>query len=187
MMWPSTAVGQGLENVGALQPHVQLHVEEEPLFTDVPTCWILREELDDDPIPTRGASKRLERKLAEQVELQRFLSDHRFEGVNSPQGPPWFDVLALCAEREEVYPIHVAASLGNAQVVKLLLRQGADKEKDTSKGRTPLEAAQQAKDPRSRTAVIHLLQGTSPSATSPSALMQKWSAKDLLASCGLNP
>lgn len=54
--------------------------------------------------------------------------------MNSPQGPPWFDVLALCAEREEVYPIHVAASLGNAQVVKLLLRQGADKEKDTSKG-----------------------------------------------------
>lgn len=44
MMWPSTAVGQGLENVGALQPHVQLHVEEEPLFTDVPTCWILRED-----------------------------------------------------------------------------------------------------------------------------------------------
>lgn len=35
--------------------------------------------------------------------------------------------------------------------------------------------------------MIHLLQGTSPSATSPSALMQKWSAKDLLASCGLNP
>lgn len=63
------------------------------------------------------------------------LQTEGFEDVNAPQKPNWFHAqLAFCGEREELYPLHMAAKLGRPQLVKLLLRAGADKEKETSQG-----------------------------------------------------
>lgn len=42
---------------------------------------------------------------------------------------------------DKVYPLHVAAKLGDAQAVRLLLAEGADPGKKTSSGRTALDLA----------------------------------------------
>lgn len=164
-----------LKNIRAVRPEV--NELDDPPCPPATSGLKLAEnyDVDDDPIITPGACKRLQGKEAEQVELQKFLSKNRFQDVNSPQKFRWFHRgLALCGDMEELYPIHVAAKLGKPQLVKSLLRKGVDKETVSSHGRSPLEAAQQAKDPRSRIHVIHILQGTEM------FIKQTWSVKDLL-------
>lgn len=56
--------------------------------------------------------------------------------MNSPKTFHCFQRgFALCGGTEELYPIHLAAKLGKPQLVKLLLREGVDRTKETSKGR----------------------------------------------------
>merc|ERR1711879_273707 len=43
--------------------------------------------------------------------------------------------------RESVCPIHVAAMKGDYDVLVMLLEEGADPEKETSRGRTPMDCA----------------------------------------------
>ena len=45
------------------------------------------------------------------------------------------------ARRESVCPIHVAAMKGDYDVLVMLLEEGADPEKETSRGRTPMDCA----------------------------------------------
>ncbi|CAK9055875.1 unnamed protein product [Durusdinium trenchii] len=166
-----------LKNIRAVQPEVDVPSEDPPCPPALGGLTLQeKDSLDDsDPIITPGAFKRLQAKQADQAELQRFLSKHRFQDVNSPKTFHCFQRgFALCGGTEELYPIHLAAKLGKPQLVKLLLREGVDRTKETSKGRSPLEVAQRVKEPRSRIQVIHVLQGTEM------FIKQKWSCKDLL-------
>ncbi|CAK9002927.1 unnamed protein product [Durusdinium trenchii] len=164
---PMTPPCFGLQDIRAVQPP-QLHAPDVPDSLDAlqpVNCGELEEDDEDGELSmTLGALKRCQEKKAEQVELKRFLSRHRRVAARNLFGVRF---LAL-------YPIHVAAKLGKPQMVKVLLRAGADKEKNTSQGRSALDLAQQAKDSESRIQVIHILQGTEM------LIKQKWSAKDLL-------
>lgn len=89
------------------------------------------------PTPTRGSEKPFWGQILSPQpppkQQKHFLG---FEDPNSPQKRSWFHRgCAFCREVEELYPIHVAAKLGKPQMVKVLLRAGADKEKNTSQGR----------------------------------------------------
>eukprot|EP00913_Durusdinium_trenchii_P003054 g2823.t1 len=65
---------------------------------------------DDDPVPTKGCINRRAKQRIEQDELLEFL-----------------------------YPLHLAVKMGDAKLVSLLLRAGADKDQESSKGRRPME------------------------------------------------
>lgn len=125
---PMTPPCFGLQDIRAVQPP-QLHAPDVPDSLDAlqpVNCGELEEDDEDGELSmTLGALKRCQEKKAEQVELKRFLSRHRRVAARNLFGVRF---LAL-------YPIHVAAKLGKPQMVKVLLRAGADKEKNTSQGR----------------------------------------------------
>mmetsp|Transcript_44617 Transcript_44617/g.83325 ORF Transcript_44617/g.83325 Transcript_44617/m.83325 type:complete len:173 (-) Transcript_44617:65-583(-) len=99
--------------------------------------------------------KRQMRKNKRQKELQAFLKKHGFsEDVHAPKQPQGCFIL----RKESMYPIHVAAQMGNRNVVRQLLSEGAEPEQKTSKGRTALDIAQAANDGGSHLEVLVLLQ-----------------------------
>lgn len=75
---------------------------------------------------------------------------NKFSDVNEPRGMG-------CLRPEAYYPVHVAAMLGNDEVLRLLLRNGASGNQRTGRGRTALQVAQQADENGSHAEVIALL------------------------------
>lgn len=69
-----------LKNIRAVQPEVDVPSEDPPCPPALGGLTLQeKDSLDDsDPIITPGAFKRLQAKQADQAELQRFLSKHRF-------------------------------------------------------------------------------------------------------------
>ena len=69
------------------------------------------------------------------IYLKSFLRSHGFRGVNRAHpvgGGRWFAGFACCfAARESVYPIHIAAQKGDFELVKILLTECADVDKET--------------------------------------------------------
>ncbi|CAJ1423323.1 unnamed protein product, partial [Effrenium voratum] len=88
----------------------------------------------------------------QQQYLQDFLRRHRCEHVSEPQ------LASGClrvAFKEELYPIHVAAQLGDAKAIRLLLAEGADPFQPTSRGRTALDIARQHAHPEVQELLEH--------------------------------
>ncbi|CAJ1415315.1 unnamed protein product [Effrenium voratum] len=84
--------------------------------------------------------------------LQAFLQKHKFKDLSIPRSTGfawWFG--------EKIYPIHVAASLGDYHLLRLMLAVGADPEQKTSKGRLPLDFALRADQTGSHRDVVGLL------------------------------
>lgn len=114
-----------------------------------------------DPKPTNSRMKRLYRlRLAEQS-LCDFLKKHKFsKDIHEPRV-----LRAGCAmlpffgknDREELYPLHVAAQQGDLNSLRSLLRRGADRSQTTSRGRSALDLARKADVAGSHAEVIHLL------------------------------
>lgn len=67
--------------------------------------------------------------------LYTFLESHKFgKDVNEPRIQK--SCFLFSKPKEVFYPLHKAAQLGDAEIVRLLLAAGADREQRTSKGRT---------------------------------------------------
>mmetsp|Transcript_24697 Transcript_24697/g.57340 ORF Transcript_24697/g.57340 Transcript_24697/m.57340 type:complete len:250 (+) Transcript_24697:57-806(+) len=85
-----------------------------------------------------------ERSQRKQEKLKRFLQAHNFsEDVNLPQARRrWRSSSKTTFISEEiVYPVHVAARLGDADLLRLLIKAGANLHQKTSKGRTAADMA----------------------------------------------
>eukprot|EP00434_Breviolum_minutum_P013607 symbB.v1.2.011996.t1/scaffold815.1/size160196/7 len=85
--------------------------------------------------------------------VARFLKQHGFEGVNCPKK----NMLGRYQ-----YPLHKASELGNARLIRMLLREGAIPQNLDSSGRTPLVVAERRNRNGSHMKVIQSL--TCPSA-----------------------
>ena len=75
---------------------------------------------------------------------------NKFGDVNEPRH-------VGCLRQEAYYPVHVAAMLGNDEVLRLLLRHGASTAQRTRRGHTALQLARQADENGSHAQVIGLL------------------------------
>ncbi|CAL1166172.1 unnamed protein product [Cladocopium goreaui] len=71
-------------------------------------------------------SKRQQKQRLDRIKLQTFLIDYNFRGINLPMSGETGDA--------GVYPVHVAAQLGDLELLRLLLRAGADPAMRTSEG-----------------------------------------------------
>mmetsp|Transcript_46925 Transcript_46925/g.77470 ORF Transcript_46925/g.77470 Transcript_46925/m.77470 type:complete len:118 (+) Transcript_46925:186-539(+) len=73
--------------------------------------------------------------------MRDFLEGYNFADLHSPAAHGtsrrWF----RC--KEMVYPLHLAASLGNCEMVRILLAAGADPRQKSSQGRTAADLARQ--------------------------------------------
>ncbi|CAK9058691.1 unnamed protein product [Durusdinium trenchii] len=86
--------------------------------------------------------------------LQSFLRAHQFSDVNEPRVK--CSCLPFC-NREVLYPIHLAAQLGDALALEGILEAGGDLKRRTSNGDGPLEVAMRADVNNSHRAVLSLL------------------------------
>eukprot|EP00434_Breviolum_minutum_P015979 symbB.v1.2.014086.t1/scaffold1016.1/size143805/4 len=87
---------------------------------------------------TLGFNARQKRRKTRQELVQTFLQCYGFRDVHSTKLVP------RAHGEEEVYPIHVAAELGDALVLGSLLLARVDLHQRTSSGRTAMELAQLA-------------------------------------------
>ena len=84
----------------------------------------------------------------------QFLQKHNCPSIDEPK------LSCLSFMREVVYPIHLAASLGDAHMVRLLVNAGADLQQTTSKGRTAADFALECDKFGSHRDVLDLVQGS---------------------------
>ncbi|CAK9074719.1 unnamed protein product [Durusdinium trenchii] len=81
--------------------------------------WWKRPVMDESPTDRGNLAKAKRRIKQEQqkIQLREFLKQNRFQGVD-------------VSKDGKLYPIHVAAHLGDFDLVRLLLRAGADPEQE---------------------------------------------------------
>jgi hypothetical protein len=78
-----------------------------------------------------------------------FLKEHKFKDVTAPKS----------SFGSKTYPVHLAAKLGNQQMVQMLLLEGADPLQKDSAGKTPLQVAQKKARDGSHLGVVRVLGG----------------------------
>mmetsp|Transcript_7027 Transcript_7027/g.16649 ORF Transcript_7027/g.16649 Transcript_7027/m.16649 type:complete len:180 (-) Transcript_7027:73-612(-) len=88
--------------------------------------------------------------------LKEFLQEHRF---GSDVSEPRASSCCRLWTKELVYPIHVAAATGDADMVRLLLKHGADAKQKTSLGRTAFDIATEEDRLGSHRDVLELVRG----------------------------
>eukprot|EP00438_Fugacium_kawagutii_P030224 Skav219517 [mRNA] locus=scaffold30:49575:49928:+ [translate_table: standard] len=97
-------------------------------------------------------------KLRQDLLLKNFLKDHGFSDPCKPiRKSGCFSPKEFLFPKERLYPIHIAAKLGNHELVRILLFKGANPEQKSSKGRTPAEIARAAAVHDSHDMVLMLL------------------------------
>ena len=120
-------------------------------------CGISSWDSTDSEISVQTFAKQRLRKQRNKERLELFLKEHNFsEDVGEPRLPR---MSCTGFGKEALYPIHVAASLGDAQMLRLLVKAGADLQQRTSKGRTATEFALEHDDFGSHRDVLDLLRG----------------------------
>ena len=87
----------------------------------------------------------------QKMHVEWFLHRYQFEDVNTPQQSSWF------SRSERLFPIHVAAMLGDQDMIHFLLEAGASLDQRTSKGRSALDCAICADVDGSHQFACHLL------------------------------
>eukprot|EP00490_Sorites_sp_Unknown_P010730 CAMPEP_0114692544 /NCGR_PEP_ID=MMETSP0191-20121206/68065_1 /TAXON_ID=126664 /ORGANISM="Sorites sp." /LENGTH=248 /DNA_ID=CAMNT_0001985095 /DNA_START=43 /DNA_END=790 /DNA_ORIENTATION=+ len=112
-----------------------------------------------DPKSTLSHMKRQYRRAVQEAALKEWLKKHKFsDDIHEPRmGAAAAASFAGSPKQEELYPIHVAAQLGDVKCLRLLLRLGADAEQRTSRNRRALDLARKADIAGSHADVIHLL------------------------------
>eukprot|EP00929_Paragymnodinium_shiwhaense_P040778 TRINITY_DN21238_c0_g1_i1.p1 TRINITY_DN21238_c0_g1~~TRINITY_DN21238_c0_g1_i1.p1 ORF type:complete len:246 (+),score=95.93 TRINITY_DN21238_c0_g1_i1:141-878(+) len=86
-----------------------------------------------------------------------FLKNHGFSSVTSSKRGLRKTTGALAVHVKTTYPLHEAAKQGNAQMVRLLLEEGADKLQQNSQGLTAFDFAKETDVDGSHTGVLRLL------------------------------
>lgn len=110
---------------------------------------------DASTISSRSTAKRLEKKQEDEDYLEAFLQSFNFkDGVNQPQTRNAF---VLWKKPEMVYPIHVAAKMGDYHLFRLLVAAGADINQKTSKGLCAIDVALLANKNGSHAHIIDFL------------------------------
>lgn len=114
--------------------------------------------LDEDGLSTaasetvfesqRGSRRRRLRQVILESRLRDFLDAYSFKDVN--------DSRKLSHGGSQIYPIHIAANMGDETMVRLLLREGADSSK-VFRGRTACDMAEDANVNGSHVGVVALL------------------------------
>mmetsp|Transcript_73857 Transcript_73857/g.173281 ORF Transcript_73857/g.173281 Transcript_73857/m.173281 type:complete len:182 (+) Transcript_73857:64-609(+) len=102
----------------------------------------------------QSLKKRQMRKQKSDAAVAHFLKEHNF-------GPDVSEPRTACCVflKEAIYPIHVAAKLGDAEMVRLLLKAGAKRDQRSSKGRSPADIAFEEDNYGSHQDVLELLRG----------------------------
>mmetsp|Transcript_40250 Transcript_40250/g.93227 ORF Transcript_40250/g.93227 Transcript_40250/m.93227 type:complete len:184 (+) Transcript_40250:59-610(+) len=102
----------------------------------------------------KSEQKRMLRRKKQDMLISQFLKENKFgSDVSEPK------VICCMLMKEAIYPIHVAAKLGDAQMIRLLLKAGADRKQKTSQGRTAAEIAVEADNFGSHREVLELVSG----------------------------
>eukprot|EP00928_Gymnodinium_smaydae_P010586 TRINITY_DN1398_c0_g1_i1.p1 TRINITY_DN1398_c0_g1~~TRINITY_DN1398_c0_g1_i1.p1 ORF type:complete len:230 (+),score=49.15 TRINITY_DN1398_c0_g1_i1:70-759(+) len=95
------------------------------------------------------AEQRREREAVDSVKLQAFLKQHGYKDAKTKRTKLF----------KSKYPLHSAVKLNDANVVKLLLEQGADPAATNSAGQTPATVAQNLQRDGSHEDVLAMLEG----------------------------
>mmetsp|Transcript_101703 Transcript_101703/g.283163 ORF Transcript_101703/g.283163 Transcript_101703/m.283163 type:complete len:243 (-) Transcript_101703:156-884(-) len=107
-----------------------------------------KEEKDRE---SRKQAEDVEQRKRRQQRVEAFLRSHGYSnGVNDPK--------KTCTKKK--YPIHTAAKGGDAEIIEMLLQEGANPVLKTSRGLTALQIAEKKNKNRSHTGAIQLLNGT---------------------------
>eukprot|EP00439_Symbiodinium_sp_Y106_P043698 s1949_g5.t1 len=101
--------------------------------------------------------RREQKKKKRHQELLAFLTKHGFgEDVNAPKQPQ--GCFFPFPRKETLYPLHIAAKLGDGAMVRALLAEGADPEQRSSKGRKAEDLAREEDRDGSHVEVLVLLE-----------------------------
>eukprot|EP00435_Cladocopium_sp_Y103_P010284 s3121_g2.t1 len=105
-----------------------------------------------EPREPRKVGKRRRKYLMqlEEVKLESFLKLHGFEDVSDSKSVGWW-------WKDTVAPIHVAAKLGDSDMLRRLLNQGVAADAKTSRGKSALQLAMKHNKGGSHVEVIALL------------------------------
>lgn len=99
-------------------------------------------------------------RVKREVLLICFLKEYGFVDPCKPAKKTLFSAISpkeFFFPKEVFYPIHLAAHLGDAELVRTLLARGADPEQKSSKGQTPSDIARAANRDGSHDMVLMLL------------------------------
>jgi len=165
MNWSSS-----LANVQAFQPEVIILDEDLPSFHHCHDNLDMIDESEELPFEwTRSGSpeiisltrtmalkQRGDRKKTDELTLLAFLQENKFSCINKPKLERIRGLGGLFPQLH--YPLHVAARLGDFDVVRLLLKARADMEAKDSRGLTALKVAEASDSNGSHEHIITLLQ-----------------------------
>ncbi|CAL1139434.1 unnamed protein product [Cladocopium goreaui] len=126
------------------QPHA-CHVDV-PL-DEPPALWLMIKR-------SSPKHKRHVKNALKEMKLTEFLMENHFflDEINEPR-----PLAHRADEVEQLWPIHVAAQLGDRELLRTLLRAGADSTQVSSAGRTSLDIAREEDCEGSHQEVIHML------------------------------
>lgn len=111
------------------------------------------------PASPRSVVKLQTRRRLRKERMEQFLKHHNFR---DPLEPSVRNSRLSCLPSlpsETVYPIHVAARVGDVEVIRLLLKERADPWQKTSAGRSPAELAFESDKFGSHREVCDILRG----------------------------
>ncbi|CAK8993927.1 NADPH-dependent diflavin oxidoreductase 1 [Durusdinium trenchii] len=120
-------------------------VPEDPFDVDRMSC-------KRPSLLARAKRKRAVVKQMRQEHLQNFLNEFQFKNAFTPRSD------SSIFGRKKYYPVHVAARLGDCEVLRDLLLLGVDAQQTDASGLLPLDIARAASHGRSHQQVIELLQ-----------------------------
>ncbi|CAE7654967.1 ndor1 [Symbiodinium sp. CCMP2456] len=126
-------------------------------WDDGEDCQQLEEAKSAKSLTRRQNSRRhLEREKQQEL-LKEFLKEFHFSNVSEPNVTCSKCSCLSLLTVEAVYPIHEAARLGDASLIRLLLLANVDPEQRTSKGRSAADIARAADKSGSHIEVLDML------------------------------
>mmetsp|Transcript_12241 Transcript_12241/g.23136 ORF Transcript_12241/g.23136 Transcript_12241/m.23136 type:complete len:190 (+) Transcript_12241:51-620(+) len=139
-------------------PSVATEIDSDP-----PSVWPIPLRVDPEDEEGERPSESRRRRLVQQEQQQQRLNDflriHKFstldDDLNTAMPRRCFGCLP-CSKPE--LPLHVAARLGEVELIRLLLQASADPKAKNSQGLTPLAVARKEDRGGSHQEVIQLLQ-----------------------------
>mmetsp|Transcript_5769 Transcript_5769/g.13301 ORF Transcript_5769/g.13301 Transcript_5769/m.13301 type:complete len:191 (-) Transcript_5769:7-579(-) len=149
--------------------------DSDPTVLNADACFPgQNEEWSVEGIGTACTSRRDMQKLECQARLREFLRSHDFSNDLDEPRKAASGCLGLFAKRDRDRPIHVAARLGENEMVRLLLKAGADPTVKNSSGKTALDVAKAVNQRGSHQLVIEVLKTNVMSLGQAVQLMQAW-------------